>query len=287
MPRRPFPSGRRLTVVTVAVIVLIGATMAYGQRIWVGGWSGGYGRYPPKWAKAGDFDGSFIYCRGFYTSAWREQSGSGWNTDYPGADNNFPIRLSELTRVRVKFDPDRQPHHVVVSLTDPLLFRCGILFMEDVGTAELSEEEVFRLREYLLKGGFLWVDDSWGSRAWESWVAQISRVMPPSEFPLFDVPVTHPMMRTVYDVKEIPQVPAISFWRRSRGRTSERGFDSTQVYVKGIQDSRGRLMVLMTHNTDIADTWEREGEEPRDYFDTFSPRGYAIGVNVVLYAMTH
>ena len=62
---------------------------------------------------------------------------------------------------------------------------------------------------------------------------------------------------------------------------------SAQVYFKGIQDSHRRLMVLMTHNTDIADTWEREGEFPREYFDLFSPRGYAIGVNVVLYAMTH
>ena len=94
-------------------------------------------------------------------------------------------------------------------------------------------------------------------------------------------------MHTLYDVKEIPQVPAISFWRRSGGATSERGADSAQVYFKGIQDSQQRLMVLMTHNTDIADTWEREGEQPREYFDLFSPRGYAIGVNVVCTRMTH
>ena len=81
-----------------------------------------------------DFDGQFIYCRGFYTSVFREQSGSGWNTDYPGADNNFSVRLAELTRVPVKFDPNRQPHHVVVALNDPLLFRCGALFMTDIGT---------------------------------------------------------------------------------------------------------------------------------------------------------
>ena len=64
-----------------------------------------------------------------------EASGSGWSTDYPGADNNFSVRLAELTRVHVKFDADRQPHHVVVSLNDPLLYRCPMLFMEDVGTA--------------------------------------------------------------------------------------------------------------------------------------------------------
>jgi hypothetical protein len=187
----------------------------------------------------------------------------------------------------VAFDADRQPNHVVVSLTDPLLFRCPILFMTHYGSTQFSDEEVLRLREYFLKGGFLWVDDAWGSLAWDYWVREIARVLPPGEFPILDIPVTHPVMRTLYSVRTIPQVPSINFWRRSGGRTSELGHDSAEVGFKGVQDARGRLMVLMTHNTDISDTWEREGEEPRDYFDTFSPTGYAIGVNVMLYAMTH
>jgi hypothetical protein len=278
---------RPLPRILVGVIVLAVVSTAFAQRIWVGGPRGGYGRVPPKWAQQADFDGSFVYCRGFFESVTFEQSGSGWNTDYPGADNNFSVRLAELTRVRVRFDETRQPNYVVVPLNDALLFRCPMLFMEDVGTAGFSEEEVLRLREYFMKGGFLWVDDSWGSRAWTAIVREISRILPPGEFPMFTVPPTHPIMHTLYDVKEIPQVPAISHWRRYGGETSERGPDSAEVYVRGIQDARGRLMVLMTHNTDIADTWEREGEFPREYFDLFSPRGYAIGVNVVLYVMTH
>ena len=272
----------RFTLVVLGVL----AAAAASAQIWVGG--GRFSRVAPRWPAAEDFDGRFIYCRGFYTSVFQEQSGSGWNTDYPGADNNFSVRLAELTRVPVKFDPDRQPHHVVVALNDPLLFRCGAIFMTDIGTAEFSEEEVLRLREYLLKGGFIWVDDSWGSFAWSQWVSQISRILRPGEHPIFDIPSTHPIMRTLYNVERVPQVPSINHWRRSGGRsTSERGRDSAEVYFKGIQDAHGRLMVLMTHNTDISDTWEREGEEPRDFFDTFSPTGYAIGVNVVLYVMTH
>jgi hypothetical protein len=104
---------------------------------------------------------------------------------------------------------------------------------------------------------------------------------------MFDIPESHPIMHTLYDVKEIPQVCSIQFWNPGYPlETSERGADSAQVHFRGIQDSHGRLMVLMSHNTDIADTWEREGEN-QQYFDLFSPRGYAIGVNVVLYAMTH
>ena len=275
-------SRRRTTAMCAAL--LLAATAVAAQQIWVGG--GRWGRYPPRWAQHEHFDGSFLYCRGYFTSRWREPSGSGWNTDYPGADNNFSVRLAELTRVRVRFDEQRQPLHVVVPLTDPLLFRCPMLFMEDIGTAEFSAEEIQRLREFFMKGGFLWVDDSWGSRAWSVWVSQISRILPPGEFPIFDIPPTHPIMRTLYDVKEIPQVPSINHWYRSGGETSERGFDSADVYFKGIQDDHGRLMVVMTHNTDIADTWEREGEN-QEYFDRFSPRGYAIGVNFIIYAMTH
>jgi hypothetical protein len=270
----------------VAVGLLVSAlgltAITYTQQIWVGG---GRSRRSPRWATPTDFDGSFLYCRGFYTNG-RGRRGQGWRTDYPGADNNFSVRLAELTDVPVQFDADRQPNHVVISLSDPLLFRCPTLFMEDVGGIQFDPEEVQALRTFLLKGGSLWVDDFWGTNAWLVWVQEIGRVLPPSEFPIFDIPPTHPIMRTLYNVQTIPQVPNIGFWRRTGGGTSERGHDSAEVHFRGIQDENGRLMVVMTHNTDIADTWEREGEN-QDYFDTFSPAGYAVGVNVVLYAMTH
>jgi hypothetical protein len=287
-PRRP-GARRRLVAAGVAALTLVGA-LAYAQReeergrIWVGG--DRFSRSGPRWAKESDFNGSFLYCRGFFTSDRGEGGGGGWRTDYPGADNNFSVRLGELTKFHVPLDENRQPNYVVVRLNDPLLYKCPALFMEDVGTAVFSESEVQQLRQYFLKGGFLWVDDFWGTWAWQQWVEQIARILPPSEFPIFDVPLSHPILHTLYDVKEILQVPAISFWYRSGGRTSERGPDSAEVHFRGIQDSRERLMVLMSHNTDIADTWEREGENP-EYFDRFSPQGYAIGVNVIVYAMTH
>ena len=264
-----------------AALVITTVSAVCAQDIWVGG--GRFSRFGARFPSASDFDGSFQYCRAFYTSFGR----GGWRTDYPGADNNFSVRLAELTRVKVKLDERRQPHHVVVPLHDPLLARCPMVFMTDIETAQLTPPEVEGLREFLLKGGFLWVDDSWGSRAWNNWVEQIGRVLPPGEYPLVDIERSHPIMRTLYDVPGIPQVPNIGFWSRSSGETSERGFDSAQVYFKGIHDAQGRLMVLISHNTDISDTWEREGEEPRSFFDTFSPRGYAIGVNVVIYAMSH
>jgi len=270
-----------------AVLVAVAASLAYAQQIWVNP-GRGFTRTAPKWAKPANFDGSFIYCRGYFEQARYEAGGMGWWTDYPNADHNFSVRLAELTRVRVKLDSSQEPDFVVVALFDPLLYRCPLLFMEDVGTMALSDREVKNLREFLLKGGFLWVDDFWGTLAWNAWTREIGRALPPGEFPIFDIPPTHPIMRVLYDVKEIPQVPSINFWYGGwgGGRTSERGADSAEVHWRGIQDAQGRLMVVMSHNTDIADTWEREGES-QEYFDLFSPKGYAIGVNVVLYAMTH
>ena len=183
-------------------------------------------------------------------------------------------------------DAAHQPDNVVVRLTDPLLSRCHMLFMEDVGTARFTDQEVEHLRAYLEKGGFLWVDDFWGTPAWEQWTQEIGRVLRPSEYPIFDILPDHPIMHTLYDVKEIPQVSSINFWRRTGGSTSERGYDSPYANFRGIADEHGRLMVVMTHNTDIADTWEREAESP-EYFDRFSPAGYAVGVNIVVYALTH
>jgi hypothetical protein len=158
--------------------------------------------------------------------------------------------------------------------------------MSDVGTVGLTEPEVIALRTYLLKGGFLWADDFWGTAAWDVWRAQIARVLSPAEYPIFDLSADHPVFRTTFDVKKVPQIPAIQFWRDSGGGTSERGSESAIPHLRGIADRHGNLMVLMTHNTDIADAWEREGED-QQFFFSFSPDGYALGINVLVYAMTH
>jgi hypothetical protein len=94
-------------------------------------------------------------------------------------------------------------------------------------------------------------------------------------------------MHALYNVDEVPQVPSIQFWlQNGRRYTSERGSESATAHFRGIFDEEGRPLVLMTHNTDIADGWEREGED-EDFFYTFSPESYALGINIVLYSMSH
>ena len=272
---------RRRTVVAVAVLAVLalGAGAGYAQRIF----AGFYGTSPPRFPNANSFQGAFTFCRGMFASNRREKRG--WDTDYPGADINFSIRLAELTRTRVtKQVTGTDPEYVTVRLTDPDLFQCPFLLFEDAGTIFLSEQEVSSFREYLLKGGFVFVSDYWGPQAREQFDREIGRVLPRAEYPIVDVPLDHPLWHTQFEVKEVPQMPSIQAWRRTGGAT-DRGVDDP-VDARAIADSHGRIMVMMMHNTDIPDGWEREGEDPQ-YFYRFSPDAYSVGINVLIYAATH
>ena len=285
---------RFLTLLLVALV--LGSAAAYAQRrgggIVFGGGGiddlfGGFGarvRFAPK---EGMPDRNFTVCRIMYQSVRREPNGGGWRTDYPGGETNLMIRLSELTRTPISRDPTRRPYTWVVRLTDDELFNCPYTVASDVGTLGISQEEADRLRLYLLKGGFLWVDDFWGTPAWEQWSSELAKVFPPSEYPIEDIPTSDPIYHALFDVEQAPQITNIQFWRATGGReTSERGEDSRNVHFRTIRDKSGRMMVVMTHNSDVADSWEREGEDP-GFFYQYSPSGYAFGIDVVLYAMSH
>ena len=177
------------------------------------------------------------------------------------------------------------PNHLVMRLTDPVLFKCPFVMMTEVGGLFIFPEEVEPLRDYLLKGGFLWADDFWGESAWWAFESQIRKVLPSGPYPIIDLPADHPMMRMMFNVREVTQIPSIQHWRGSGGGTAET-FDARVPHARGIADDHGRLMVLITHNTDYGDSWEREAADP-EYFQQFSVPGYAFGINAILYAMTH
>jgi uncharacterized protein DUF4159 len=233
---------------------------------------------------ADSFDGAFNFCRIMFSYS-SVGDGGGWAVDYPRADVNLSLRISELTKTRISLAPSGEPNHLVLRLSDPELYQCPFIMMTEVGAAYFSPEDASRLRDYLLKGGFLWADDFWGSYAWEHWSDEISKVLPPSEYPIRDLPRDHPLFRSQFIVNRVPQIPSIGHWMNTGG-TSERGEDSAEPHARGIADSHGRLLVLITHNTDFGDSWEREGDDPA-YFYKFSVDGYAFGINVLLYAMTH
>src|SRR5829696_3951630 len=134
--------GRRIATTILIGFALLGSVAAAQQ----------FGRsrgVRARLATAADFDGRFNFCRLMYTSVLREEGGMGWGTDYPGADQNLSVRLSELTKTAVSRQADGEPNHLVVRATDPQLFKCPWVQMSDAGTAGFSEEEAVRLREYL------------------------------------------------------------------------------------------------------------------------------------------
>ncbi len=263
---------RRTTALLIVVALGALATTGEAQR---------RGRFGPSVAMAtlDAFDGDFQFCRIMFR-------GGGWGVDYPRADINVSIRLSEITMTRVSMAPGGEPRNLVTTLSDPALFQCPFIMMTEVGSIYFDEEEAAGLRNYLLKGGFLWADDFWGERAWDVWADAFAQVLPPAQYPTRDLPLDHAIFKSMFVLPKVPQIPSINFWAGSGGGTSERYEDSAVPHARGVFDAQNRMVALITHNTDIGDSWEREADDP-SYFLRFSVDGYAFAINVLLYALTH
>jgi hypothetical protein len=264
---------RRAVLAMCALLVLASVSSAQYRR---------FRRY--QLATPASFDGAFQFCRVFYRGSANGDGGD-WQVDFPRADSNLMTRLSELTKTQISRLPDGEPNHVIIRLTQPELFRCPFIMMTEVGNIYLDEMEAQALRDYLLKGGFLWADDFWGEYAWTVWDSQFRKVLPTGPYPYQDLTLDHQIFKQFYTIPRFPQIPSIGAWRGTGGGTSER-IDSRVPHARGVVDERGRLMVLITHNTDFGDSFEEEATD-REYFLRFSVDGYAFGVNALLYALTH
>lgn len=274
---------RRVVAIACAAVQLVGAGAAaqIARRVPRNGSPSRQLQY----ATIEDFDGSFQFCRAVFRRAPNGDGGN-WSVDFPRADQNLSVRLSELTKTPVGFGPDGEPKHLLINLSEPALSRCPFIMMTEVGSVYLDQREAAGLRDYLLKGGFLWADDFWGHWAWEVFENQMRQVLPSKTYPIVDLPLEHPIFHGLMAVNRIPQIPSINYWFGSGGGTSERGAESATPHARGILDDHGRVMVFITHNTDLGDSFEREGDS-HEYFLRFSVEGYALGVNVLLYSMTH
>ncbi len=216
----------------------------------------------------------FYFTRAAYTGYYRFRDFRSWSVDFPKADRQFLIGLRRLTNL------DAYELENPVRLTDPELGKYPFLYTVEVGYMALTEAEVEGLRRYLQAGGFLVVDDFWGTIEWENFQAQFQRILP--GYPIVDIPLTHPIFNCFYDVQEIVQVPNVG-----QGMQGGPTWESDGYYpeVKGIFDEDGRLMVVINWNTDLGDAWEW-AENPY-YPLRFSTYAYQMGVNFIIYAMSH
>lgn len=208
-----------------------------------------------------------------------------WATDWPDSDLNFSFRLQQLTALQVN------PNPLILELSDPRLFDYPWIYIIEPGGwrgqpgtgLNLTDEEVLALRTYLDNGGFLLVDDFWGEDEWEEFYRELKRVFPDRE-PV-DLDLDHEIFHCVYDLQEKPQVPSIHAWLGS-GLSYERS-DAEEVHYRAVYDDHGRPQVIICHNTDLGDGWEREGENIHYFREMSEPKAYPMGINLLFYAMTH
>lgn len=274
------------------MLACMGAGVVFAQRYSNRRYSDrGYSnrRLVPDWENDKDFSHDvFTFVRIRYSSGYGggrgrgryRMSGGNWATDYPDSDLNFSYRLHQLTSMEVN------PDGLVLELTDPELFNYPFIYIVEPGRLSFSDAEVKTLRRYLLNGGFLMIDDFWGEAEWFNLYFELKRVFPDRE-PV-ELGLDHPIFHAVFDLKEKPQIPniGVALNGRSYGITWEREDARTPHYM-AVYDDKGRMMVIICHNTDLGDGWEREGEDEW-YFHEFSEKkAYPLGINIVFYAMTH
>jgi hypothetical protein len=204
---------------------------------------------------------------------WR-LGGSNWTMDYPRSDRHFAAAIRRLTRLHARSVEQ------VVNLDDgDDIFEYPWIYGVEVGHWNPTDAQAQKLREYLLRGGFLMVDDFHGSREWAIFTAGMHKVFP--DRPIVDLDSADPIFHLLYDLNDRYQVPGAQ-WLQT-GRIYE--YDGYEARWRGIYDDKGRLMVGICHNMDLGDSWEH-ADNP-EYPEKFSALGIRIGINYVLYAMTH
>ena len=269
---RPPRVGRIAVVAVVLAVVGLGSLAAAGLGLELGQADFrsllDQRRHAPQREKPGPNE--FYFTRGVYSSWGRWNS---WAIDFPKADVQF------LAAVNTLVDMDAATHENAVRLDDPNLRRYPFLYMLEIAGMSLTPAEVKGLRDYLLAGGFLVVDDFWGEYAFANLSQQLRLVLP--EYQIVDVPMDHPIFNAVYRIDEVIQVPAIGNWWG--GVTSE--CYGCEVFARGIFDDQGRLMVFINGNTDLGDAWE--WFERPEYPLQYSSFAVQMGVNFIVYSMTH
>src|SRR5689334_3044960 len=235
-------------------------------------------RAPSTAADAGPSYGEYTFVRTIYDSPTRRYGRRGsygtWTTDYPEADNNFIVGLREWAGTNLKIAP--RPEQL--EILDDRIFDYPILYAVEPGFMELSTEQAARLREYLMRGGFLFFDDFWGEAEWQNVQEQFHKIVP--EYEIKDLPLSHPIFHSYLDVEEVVQVPNV--YNAQRGVTSEKG--GIVPHYMGIENKNGRLIAFISRNCDMGDAWEWINDPV--YPVKYGLPAYKVGINVVIYAMS-
>jgi len=229
---------------------------------------------PARTLTGSEREPEFVFARVVYTGLGPWGYYKSWATDWPKADRQFLLGVRRLTNIDVAEESKTIP------LTAPELFRYPFLYSVEVGHWSLTEPEVEGLREYLKRGGFLFVDDFWGTWEWQNFQQNIDRVLPGCH--IVEVPTDHPLFHSYYDIPQVIQTPNVGN-ALYRNHTYEQ--DGYVPHCRGIFAEDGRLMVVINWNTDLGDAWE--WADLPGYPAKYSTYAYQVGINAIVYAMTH
>lgn len=228
----------------------------------------------PAWSVSSEMpDDTFTFARLRYQSSWL--------TDYPKSDLNFSFRLQQLTSIQVN------PKGALVDIDPEQLRHYPFVYMVDPGKMKITPQQAEILRNYMLNGGFILVDDFWGTKEWEVFHKALKVIFPNRE-PV-ELPLEHEIFHTVFPMPIKPQIPSVRFGVKGRSKGITYEWDkpgSEEVHYRAVMDDEKRIMMMICHNTDLGDGWEEEGKDPW-YFREFSEKyAYPLGINIVFYALT-
>jgi hypothetical protein len=226
---------------------------------------------PPDWNQKTEWTRARLRCPGI--GRWR-RSDINWTIDYPRSDRHLLQGVRRLTRI------DTRSVEQVVDLDhSDDVYNWPMMYAVEVGHWSLPDDQAAQLRDFLLRGGFLMVDDFHGTQEWEVFIASMSKVFP--DRPIVEIENGDPIFHTLYDLDERFQVPGAQYWRS--GRTYEK--DGYEPRWRCIRDDKGRIMVAICHNMDLGDAWEWS-DDPR-YEEKWASLAYRIAMNYFVYDLTH
>lgn len=225
---------------------------------------------PPPASAQADYGFRFVRIRfDAGESAWRSRGGDPWSHDHPRAELHFYEALERTTKIRVEGPP------LVLTLDDERIFEHPVLYLCEPGFWEMDDDEVENLREYLMRGGFILFDDFRGRREWDQLYSQLKRLFPDRE-PV-ELPPDHFVWNVYYEVDPVAAPSMVD-----GGGFGFRGSGLEDQYF-ALFDDDGRMMALMCYNQDVGDGWEW----PERNFEQASTIAFQMGVNFLLYALTH
>jgi hypothetical protein len=262
--------------VVVLLLVMTGISLfaLQSQAFQYGEW-GGYGVSPYQSHEKAEFSWSRLrYNSRASTFGGYYGYGYGtWSRDYPKADRLFLLAMNRLTRIQGRSTEQ------VVDLDSDDIFNYPWIYAVQVQTWTFSEAEAKKLREYLLKGGFLMVDDFHGTEDWENFMEGMRMVFP--DRPVEDLDNKDELFHTLYDLDDRFQVPGEQYV--NTGRTYEK--DGYVPKWRAIRDDRGRVVVAICHNMHLGDAWE--WSDVPEYPERFASMAFRIGLDYIIYGMTH